>query len=92
MQAVVIGIVAILVGLGIGYFTWGAQSAQVARDVQAVRGQLTEAQKAAEREGQLATRIQDAEAKLKQAQADLQSEAEQAKKLESLLKTRTRKK
>lgn len=88
MQAVVVGIIALVVGLGIGYFTWGAQSAQAAKDVAAVRAQLAEARKAAEREGQLATRIQEAEAKLKESQAALQTEMEQAKKLDALLKRR----
>jgi uncharacterized protein HemX len=88
MQAIVIGIIAVVVGLGIGYFTWGTQSAKVAEDVATVRAQLDESRKTAEREGQLATKIQAAETQLKQAQADLQTEAEQAKKLEGLLKKR----
>jgi uncharacterized protein HemX len=86
MQVIVIGVIAAVIGLGIGYFTWGAQSAQVARTVESLRGQLDETRKAAEREGQLATQIQAAEAKLKQAKADLQTETEQATKLEALLK------
>jgi uncharacterized protein HemX len=88
MQAVVIGIIALIVGLGIGYFTWGTQSAQAAKDVAAVRAQLDEARKAAEREGQLNTKIQEAEAKLKESQAALQTETDQTKKLEALLKKR----
>jgi uncharacterized protein HemX len=88
MQAVVIGIIALVIGLGVGYFTWGTQSAQAAKDVATAKAQLAEAQKAAEREGQLATRIQEAEGKIKEAQATLQTETEQAKKLEALLKKR----
>jgi uncharacterized protein HemX len=88
MQAVVVAIIALVVGLGIGYFTWGAQSAQAAKDVAAVKAQLDEARKVAEREGLLATQIQAAEAKLKEAQAALQTEVEQAKKLEALLRKR----
>ena len=91
MQAVVIGIIAAIIGLGIGYVTWGAQSAQAAKDVAAAKAQLVEVQKAAEREGQLATKIQSAEAKLKETQEALKSETEQAKKLEALLAKRKKK-
>jgi hypothetical protein len=85
MQAVVIGIVAAIIGLGIGYFTWGAQSSQAAKDVEMTRAKLEEARKAGEREGQLATRIQAAEAKLKESQEALKTEMDQAKKLEGIL-------
>jgi len=91
MQAVVIGIIAAIIGLGIGYATWGSQSSQAAKDVAAAKAQLVEAQKAAEREGQLATKIQAAEAKLKETQEALKSETDQAKKLEGLLAKRKKK-
>jgi len=91
MQAVVIGIIALVVGLGVGYMTWGSQAAQTEKDVAAVKTQLDAARKSAEREGQLATRIQDAEGKLKEAQTSLQTEAEQNKKLEALLKKKKKK-
>ena len=85
MQAVVIGIIAAVIGLGIGYFTWGAPASQAEKDVAAAKAQLDEARKSAEREGQLATNIQAAEAKLKETEAALKSETEQAKKLEGAL-------
>ena len=88
MQGVVIGIIALILGLGIGYFTWGAQSARAARDVAAARAELEEARKAAEREGQLATQIQTAEAKLKEAQEILKTETDETYKLEALLAKR----
>jgi uncharacterized protein HemX len=91
MQAVVIGIVAAIIGLGIGYFTWGAQTSQAAKDVAAAKAQLEEARKAGEREGQLATRLQAAEAKLKESQEALKTETEQAKKLEGILAKRKKK-
>jgi hypothetical protein len=59
--------------------------------VAAAKAQLDEAQKAAEREGQLATKIQDAEAKLKAAQESLKSEMDQTKKLEGVLAKRKKK-
>jgi uncharacterized protein HemX len=85
MQAVVIGIIAAIIGLGVGYFTWGTQASQAAKDVAAAKAQLDEARKAAEREGQLATKIQAAEAKLKETQEALKTETDQAKKLEGIL-------
>jgi uncharacterized protein HemX len=91
MQAVVIGIIAAVIGLGIGYFTWGTQSSQAARDVAAAKAQLEEARKAAEREGQLATKIQEAEVKLKESQEALKTEMDQAKKLEGILTKRKKK-
>src|SRR5262249_53302932 len=77
MQAVVIGIIAAIIGLGVGYMTWGPQASQAQMDVAAAKAKLEEARKAAEREGQLATKIQDAEAKLKAAQESLKSEQDQ---------------
>jgi hypothetical protein len=91
MQAVVIGIVAAIIGLGIGYFTWAPQSSQAAKDVATAKAQIEEARKAAEREGQLATKVQAAEAKLKESQDALKSEMDQAKKLEGLLAKRKKK-
>ena len=91
MQAVVIGVIAAVIGLGIGYFTWGAQSSQAAKDVAAAKAQLEQARKAGEREGQLATKIQAAEAKLKETQEALKSETDQAKKLEGVLAKRKKK-
>jgi uncharacterized protein HemX len=91
MQAVVIGIIAAIIGLGIGYMTWGSQASQAQRDVTAAKAQLEETRKAAEREGQLATKIQDAEAKLKEAQESLKTETEQTKKLENVLAKKKKK-
>ena len=91
MQAVVIGIIAAVIGLGIGYMTWGSQASQAQKDVAAAKAQLDEARKSAEREGQLATKIQDAEAQLKTAQESLKTEMDQTKKLESALAKRKKK-
>ena len=91
MQAVVIAIIAAVVGLGIGYFSWGASSSQAEKDVATAKAKLAEAQKSAEREGQLATKIQAAEAKLKESQEALKAETEQAKKLEGILAKRKKK-
>jgi uncharacterized protein YlxW (UPF0749 family) len=77
----VIGVIALLVGLGIGYATWGSPA-------QAVRDDLAKAktmvEQATAKEGQTATKIQDAEAKVKQVAADLEKEKEMRAKLEAL--------
>jgi uncharacterized protein HemX len=91
MQAVVIGIIAAIIGLGVGYMTWGAQASKTANDVAAAKAQLDEARKAAEREGQLATKVQATEAKLKETQEALKTETEQTKKLEGILAKRKKK-
>jgi uncharacterized protein HemX len=91
MQAVVIGIIAAIVGLGIGYVTWGTQASQATKDVAAAKAQLDEARKSSEREGQLATKIQAAEAKLKETQEALKAETDQAKKLEGIVAKRKKK-
>jgi uncharacterized protein HemX len=91
MQAVVIGLIAAIIGLGIGYMTWGSQASQAQKDVAAAKAQLDETRKAAEREGQLATKIQDAEAQLKTAQESLKTEMDQTKKLETQLAKRKKK-
>ena len=91
MQAVVIGIIAVIIGLGVGYMTWGSQASQAQKDVATAKAQLDEARKAAEREGQLASKIQDAEGKLKAAQESLKSEQDQTKKLEGVLAKKKKK-
>ena len=91
MQAVVIGIIAAIIGLGVGYMTWGSQASQAQKDVAAAKTQLEEARKAAEREGQLATKIQEAEGQLKAAQEQLKSEMDPTKKLEGVLAKRKKK-
>jgi len=91
MQAVVIAIIAAVIGLGIGYVTWGSQSSQAEKDLAAAKGQLDEARKSSEREGQLATKVQAAEAQLKETQEALKSEMEQTKKLEGVLAKKKKK-
>lgn len=86
MQAVIAAIVAVLVGLGIGYMLWGAQAGQVQSEVTAAKTRLTELSKAAQREGELKTKLQDIEGKVKQAEEQLRSESDLTKKLEAVAK------
>ena len=47
MQAVVIAIIAAVIGLGIGYATWGSPSSQAEKDLAAAQTPVEEARKAA---------------------------------------------
>jgi uncharacterized protein HemX len=83
MPAVVVAIVALLLGLGIGYVMWGSPVGRIQAEVTAARARIAELQRAAEEEGQLVTRIRDLEGQIKDAQAALQKEQELTAKLEA---------
>jgi uncharacterized protein HemX len=86
MQVAVAAIVAVLVGLGIGYVVWGSQAGQMQSDVDAARARLGQMRQAAQREGELTTKVQDVEGKVKQAEEQLRNESELVKKLEAVAK------
>jgi hypothetical protein len=89
MNVGVIGVIALLVGLGIGYLAWGSQAQGVQDELAKAK---TMVQQATAKEGQAATKIQDAEAKVKQIAADLEKEKEMRAKLEALAAKQTKKK
>jgi peptidoglycan hydrolase CwlO-like protein len=82
MQAVVVGIVAVVVGIAIGFFAWGSPARQLESEVAAAR---TQAQQASVQEGTVATKIQALEAQVKQALEGFKSEQDQRQKLEALV-------
>ncbi len=84
MQATLVGIVAVLIGLLIGYLSWGVQAGKVASELTEVKTKLTEGQQAAAREGELATKVQGIEAQIKEATASVSKEHEARQKLEKL--------
>ena len=84
MPTAVIGIVAILIGLFIGYLSWGASAGKLSTELTAAKAKVAEAQQAAVREGALATKVQDLESQLKQASESLGKEKETREKLEKL--------
>jgi uncharacterized protein HemX len=88
MQAVVVAVIAVVVGLGVGWITWGRPSQDLAGELATVRKTLDEARQAATREGALATKVQQMEAQIKQASESLKSEQELRQKLEKLAATK----
>ena len=82
--AAVVGIIAILIGIVVGYLVWGSHLQRLADELAAVKGQLAEARQVAQREGAVATRIQEVEGQLKQATESLGKERELREKLEKL--------
>jgi len=90
-KTTVIAIVLLLIGLLGGYLFWGNQGKQVASELATVKTRLTEVQQAAVREGAVATKLQQAEAQLKQVTETLKGEQEARQKLEALAATTKKK-
>lgn len=82
--AVVIAIVALVVGLGVAYMVWGSQSSQLEADIAKAKARVAEAQQATVREGTMATQLQELEAQIKKTGDDLKVEQEAKDKLEKV--------
>ena len=73
-KVTIVGIVAILVGLLVGYLMWGAQTKALQGELDQIKSRLAEAQKAATREKELSDKLVQMEAQLKQVSDDLGKE------------------
>ena len=73
-KVTIVGIIAILVGLLVGYLMWGANSKRLQGELDAMNARLVEAQKAASREKELSDKLAQMEAQLKQLTDDLAKE------------------
>jgi uncharacterized protein HemX len=73
-KVTIVGIIAILVGLLVGYLMWGAQTKALQGELDQLKARLTEAQKAATREKELSDKLAQMEAQLKQVSDDLAKE------------------
>ena len=73
-KVTIVGIVAILIGLLVGYLMWGAPTKSLQGELDQLKGRLVEAQKAASREKELSDKLAQMEAQLKQMTADLAKE------------------
>jgi nitrogen fixation-related uncharacterized protein len=82
--AVVAAVVALIVGVGVGYAVWGAKTSQLEADIGQAKARLADAQQAAVREGTMATKLQDVEARIKKATEDLKTEQDAKEKLEKV--------
>jgi hypothetical protein len=75
-KVTIVGIIAILVGLLVGYLMWGASSKALQGELEQLKSRLAEAQKAASREKELSDKLVQMEAQLKQLTDDLTKERE----------------
>ncbi|HEX2500214.1 MAG TPA: hypothetical protein VHO73_02065 [Methylomirabilota bacterium] len=73
-KVTIVGIVAILIGLLVGYLMWGANMKTLRGELDQLKARLTEAQKAATREKELSDKLAQMEAQLKQVTDDLAKE------------------
>jgi cytochrome c-type biogenesis protein CcmH/NrfG len=73
-KVTIVGIVAILIGLLVGYLMWGAQTKALQGELDQIKARLAEAQKAASREKELSDKLAQMEAQLKQVTDDLAKE------------------
>lgn len=80
-KVTLIAILAVVVGILVGYLVWGNQAQQLANEVAAVKAR---AQQAGVQEGMMATKLQQIEAQIKEAVERLKAEQDQRQKLEAL--------
>ena len=73
-KVTIVAIVAILIGLLVGYLMWGSQTKSLMGELDQVKARLAEAQKAASREKELSEKLTQMEAQLKQVTDDLAKE------------------
>ena len=81
-KVTIVGIVAILIGLLVGYLMWGAQTKSLQGELDQLKARLTEAQKAATREKELSAKLAGMEAQLKQMSDDLAAEKAKREKMQ----------
>jgi uncharacterized protein HemX len=82
-KVTIVGIVAILVGLLVGYLMWGAQTRALQGELDQLKARLGEAQKAASREKELSEKLTQLEAQLKQVTDDLAKEKASREKMQA---------
>lgn len=75
-RVTIVAIVAILVGLLIGYLFWGHQVKTAQGELDQLKARLAEAQTAADREKGLSAKLQELETQLKRVTDDLAKEKE----------------
>jgi len=73
-KVTIVAIVAILIGLLVGYLMWGSQAKSLQGELDQLKARLAEAQKAASHEKELSDKLAAMEAQLKQVSDDLAKE------------------
>ena len=82
-KVTIVAIIAILIGLLVGYLMWGAQTKSLQGELDQLKARLTEAQKAATREKELSAKLAGIEAQLKQMSDDLAAEKAKREKMQA---------
>jgi Tfp pilus assembly protein PilO len=82
-KATMVGIIAILVGLLIGYLMWGYQLKSMQGELDQLKARLAEAQQSVAREKELSTKLTALEAQLKQVSDELAKEKERREKMQA---------
>ena len=80
-KVIAVGIIALLVGLLIGWLFWG----QRAKELDAVKGRLAEVERSAAQEGAMATKVRELEARLEEATERLDKERKLREELEAIV-------
>jgi uncharacterized protein HemX len=73
-KVTIVAIVAILIGLLVGYLMWGSQAKSLQGELDQLKARLAEAQKAASHEKELSEKLAQMDAQLKQVSDDLAKE------------------
>ena len=73
-KVTIVAIVAILIGLLVGYLMWGSQAKSLQGELDQLNARLAEAQKAASHEKELSEKLAQMETQLKQVTDDLAKE------------------
>jgi uncharacterized protein HemX len=82
-KVTIVAIIAILVGLLVGYLMWGAQTKALQGELDQLKTRLAEAQKAASREKELSEKLTQMEAQLKQVSDELAKEKEKREQMQT---------
>lgn len=83
-KTTIVAIIAILVGLLVGWLYWGSQSSQLDAELSRAKASLTaQAEKAASQEKAMTAKLQEVEAQLKQLTEQLAKEKEARGKLQT---------
>ncbi|HZS32216.1 MAG TPA: hypothetical protein VFC42_02445 [Methylomirabilota bacterium] len=84
-RVTIVAIVAILVGLLVGYLFWGYQLKTTQGELDQLKARLAEAQKAATHEKELSGKLQELESELKRVTDDLTKEKGRREQMQSQL-------
>ena len=82
-KVTIVAIVAILIGLLVGYLMWGVQTKSLQGELDKLKTQLTDAQKAGTHEQELSAKLAQMEAQLKQMSDDLAAEKAKREKMQA---------